>query len=204
MCCGTCGWGERGECRTVWGDGVVWRACCGWVRHGRCRPALVPWDRCGPWGRPGGAAELSGAVVLSLWWWMWAGTAWRRAWWGPCASTSRVKNGFRRACSAGAHLVLPGASGRSGPVDIVRVAAPDPAAWSHVRRYTIPDIKGHWPALCCWRPDRARLSLNNQVPHDAGWAVRGSRMAAECWGDWTPSPPPTDTSIAWATLPTGQ
>ena len=49
--------------------------------------------------------------------------------------------GGRRACTAGAHLVLPGGAGRgSAPVDIVRVAAADPAAWSRVRRHTIPDV----------------------------------------------------------------
>ena len=53
---------------------------------------------------------------------------------------------YRRACTAGAHLVLPGCVwAGSAPVDIVRVAAADPAAWSHVRRYTIPDMEcdGH-------------------------------------------------------------
>ena len=50
---------------------------------------------------------------------------------------------FRRAKTAGAHLVVPGCEGRAvpGPVDIVCVAAADPGAWSHVRRHTIPDVQ---------------------------------------------------------------
>ena len=72
----------------------------------------------------------------------------------------------RRACTAGAHLVLPGCveSGGSAPVDIVRVAAADPAAWSHVRRYTIEDMVEHRLSLCCGRPDRTRLLLKHRWP----------------------------------------
>ena len=52
---------------------------------------------------------------------------------------------YRRACTAGEYLVVPGGKGGGGdaPVDIVCVSAADPREWSHVRRYTIQDIYGH-------------------------------------------------------------
>ena len=81
--------------------------------------------------------------------------------------------------------MLPGCVGvyaGSAPVDIVRVAAADPAAWSHVRRYTIPDMWLPRKSLCRWRPDRARLLLipPRLPPRDARRAVMARR------GRWRP------------------
>ena len=50
----------------------------------------------------------------------------------------------RRACCAGEHLVVPGYVGKwNGPVDIVRMGGDELSSWSHVRRYTIPDLNTH-------------------------------------------------------------
>ena len=91
----------------------------------------------------------------------------------------------RRACTAGAHLVLPGGdAGRFGPVDIVRVAAADPAAWSHVRRYTISDMYAHGHP--CVVGGQIVLVYRSypypQPPQDARRAVMGAARTVAAWG----------------------
>ena len=135
------------------------------------------------------------ATGLSLSWWMWAVMAWRRVWSGLSASTSRVvaNSRYRRACTAGAHLVLPGCAGGSAPVDIVRVAAADPAAWSHVRRYTIPDMWFHGHPCVVGGQIVLVYVSTSLPPQDARRAVMGAARAVAAWGGrgeaWLPRPP---------------
>ena len=79
------------------------------------------------------------------------------------------RNWSHRACTVGEYLVLPGGN---APVDMVCVSAANPREWSHVRRYTIQDIRCHaYPCVVGGKIVLVYVSTTSLPPPYMCWSV---------------------------------
>ena len=153
------------------------------------------------------------ATSPSLWWWMWAGMAWRRVWWGRCAFTSQVMPSSvapvllgRIWCCLGVLLAV---------VRLLTLCAWRQRTWLHGRMFTAPPsrtcyatgIPVLWAARSCLSTSQRPITISGCG--SVGERVRVWRAVAPWGGRGVPRLPShthqvhliTRSAVCWCCRP---